>query len=365
MKKSILHDPKFFLYSLATDKKNGFIAGVIKLFLLILSLLYGIAVNLLILSSSSRKAVLKCKVISIGNITLGGTGKTMLVEYVSSFLKESGIKFAIISRGYKRTLSAVAKNQFSIAQMGDEPYMLWKKLKDVPVIVDSDRINAADKAINEYKVNGVLLDDAFQQWAIKKDLEVCVIDSLNPFGNGHLIPRGILREPLSSLKRADVFVLSKTNFCENLPALEQRLSRINSKALIVKSTHEYCGFYKINQHQLDFEMEFLRDKKVALISGIGDPHSFEKTVNSLGIDYELSFRFMDHHNYTSDELRHIVNKSEEKGITYIITTEKDAVRISDLNEPVLTENFLVLKVKLKITDNEEKFHSRLLRVFSA
>ncbi len=177
-----------YLYNLATDKHKGFIAGVIKLFLFILSLLYGLIVSILILFSRLKPYRLNCKVISVGNITLGGTGKTSLVEYIARHLKQQGHKVAIISRGYKKKTKRYPLNAIRYEEMGDEPYMLYKNLGDIPVLVDSDRIRAARKAIKDYSADTVILDDAFQQWGIIKDLDIVTVDATNPLATAASSP---------------------------------------------------------------------------------------------------------------------------------------------------------------------------------
>ncbi|MDD4894009.1 MAG: tetraacyldisaccharide 4'-kinase, partial [Candidatus Omnitrophica bacterium] len=248
--------------------------------------------------------------------------------------------------------------------MGDEPYMLKMNLKDVPVIVDSDRIRAAKSAIQDYGVDTVILDDGMQQWRIKKDLEIVSIDSVLPFGNRHLIPRGILREPLSSLKRADVFVLTKTNLSPDVQSIKNFLGRINPRGLIAESVHNPVAFYKIDRTDDTVDINTFKGKYVALFSGIGEPGSFEDLINRLGIKAGMSFRFADHHNYTREDLDKIAKSSYNKGIDIIITTEKDAVRLNSRYLPHYNLQFYYLRIELKIKENEQEFHNRLLGLYS-
>ena len=343
-----------YLYNLATDKYNGFIARIIKSFLLILSLIYGLIVKILILFYRLFPSRINCKVISVGNITLGGTGKTSLVEYIAKYLKEKGHKVAILTRGYKRKINT----------MGDEPSMLAMNLKDVVVTVDTNRIMAAKKAIKDYSIDSVILDDGFQQWKIKKGLEIVTIDATNPFGNRYLLPRGILREPLSSLRRADIFVLTKTNLNPDIIDLKYFLEQINPKAIIFTAEHRPIGFYEINQNNVLLDRNTLKGKTVTLISGIGDPDSFENLIVSMGINIGLSFRFPDHYNYTQKDLAKISTASREKNIDTIVTTEKDAVRLYNLQLKTYNLQLLILRIELVITKDEEKFQHRLLSLYS-
>jgi len=371
---------KSYIYNLATDKSRGFFPGIMKLFLLILSFVYGLVVRILILFFHLFRYSPDCKVIGVGNITLGGTGKTSLVEFLARFLKGQGQAVAIISRGYKRkakvsALSAMPERQWfsggparqcfsggDYSSMGDEPYMLSKKLKGIPVIVEAQRKKGIKKAIKDYAVDTVILDDAFQQWGIRKDLELVTIDAANPFGNKCMIPRGILREPISSLKRADIFILTKTNLSANTASLKDTLRSINRRALIFESEHRPLVFYDIFRPEDLFATGSLKGKTAALFSGIGDPESFEKLILSLGIKIGLSFRFSDHHHYTGKDLQKIIQSSKRENIETIITTEKDAARICDLQLSTCSLRLLALRIELSIKD-EQRFNNRLLKLY--
>ncbi|MDD5167074.1 MAG: tetraacyldisaccharide 4'-kinase [Candidatus Omnitrophica bacterium] len=344
---------KYFLYNLATDKYRGFFAAIFKFFLLLLSFIYGLIVRVLIFFNRLAVCRLDCKVISVGNITLGGTGKTSLVEFITRYLKEKGRKVAVISRGYKR----------KAATMGDEPYMLSQKLGDVPVLVDPDRRRAAKQAEEKYGADTAILDDAFQQWRIKKDLEVVAIDATDPFGNRHLLPRGILREPLSSLKRADVFVLTKTNLNPDIQDIKDFLRQVNPQAEIFEAIHKPMDFYNLREPAKILKTDALKTKSVALFSGIGDPDSFQNLILSLGIDIGLSFEFPDHHNYTKEDLEKIVRGCRNKNIDTLVTTEKDAARLGALQLAAYNVQFFVLRIQLEIKD-EQRFYNRLLKLYS-
>lgn len=358
---SIIMNLRNYFYSLATDKTNDFIADVIKFFLFILSLFYGLGVRILIFSRSIRAHRLNCKVLSVGNITLGGTGKTPLVELIARHLKESGRKVAILSRGYKRKFTGYGLRLTGYEEMGDEPSMLQKNLGDVPVIVDADRVRGADKAIRDYRADTLILDDGLQQWKIKKDLEIVAIDAVNPLGNRHLLPRGILREPLSSLKRASIFVLTKTDLSPQTQTIKDFLSSINPQAQIVESVHRPMGFYLMHQPDKLLAIEALKGKTATLFCGIADPESFSETVVGLGINVGLFLRFPDHYAYRKKDLEDIVKKSKAKDVDAVITTEKDLARIppGSFSREI---NFFVLRIALQITSNEKEFIDRIQRI---
>ncbi|KPK98386.1 MAG: hypothetical protein AMJ95_04385 [Omnitrophica WOR_2 bacterium SM23_72] len=361
---------KRYLYNLATDQYKGFLAAILKFFLWILSLFYGLIVRILILLKQRNPHKLGCKVISVGNITLGGTGKTSLVEFIAEYLKKQGHQVAILSRGYKREtqnsclLGRQAGSQIQNYQtMGDEPYMLKIRLKNIPVIVDKDRARAARRAIEAFHVDTVILDDAFQQWKIARDLNVVTIDATRPFGNGQLLPRGILREPLSSLARADIFVLTKTNLTKDIALIKEELSRLNPDSAIFESSHEAVGFYGAFEDKRLLSPDSLRSKTATLFSGIGDPDSFENLIKALGLTVGLSYRFSDHHLYSKQDLDGIFKASRQKNIDTLITTEKDFVRMPPGDWQAQGLRLLILRISLAFKD-EQRFYHRLLKLYS-
>ena len=352
-----------YLYNLATDRQKGFIAFFIKILLFLLSVIYALFIRFLIFINWIFARKLHIRVVSVGNITLGGTGKTTLVEYICRFLKGRGKRVVILTRGYKRKMPGFKASDTGYEGMGDEPYMLSKNLGDIPVIVDADRLKSAKKAMNDFAADTVVLDDGFQQWKIKKDLEIVSIDATNPFGNRQMIPRGILREPLSSLRRADIFVLTKANLSKDVEAIRNYLASLNARALIVEAIHKPLGIYPLNNPSESLDICSLEGKTVALFSGIGDPESFEKLIQILGAKIGVSFKFRDHHDYTRKDLETIIQASRDKKIETIITTEKDASRLTWFTASDQVK-ILILPINLVITKEEERFRDRLLKLYT-
>ena len=358
-----------YLYRLATDREKGFAAGIIKFFLFILSLIYALLLKVIIFLRQHRCRVLEAKVFSIGNLTLGGTGKTILVEYISRYLKDRGHRVAVLTRGYKRRISRAPCTQDKIKtdelyqQMGDEPYMLSLKLGDIPIIVDADRVRGARRALKDSAVDTLVLDDGFQQWHIRKDLEIVTIDAQNPFGNRRIIPRGILREPLKNLSRADVFIITKTNFNPDTEGLKRFLKSLNSSALVFEAKHAPVSFFEFNRPQEPIDLDALRAKTVVLFCGIGDPDSFVNLISSLGINAGTCFIFPDHYHYTRQDIDKIIQAAKDKNIDTIVTTEKDMARVFGPCSGPQALRFLFLRIKLEI-NNEKEFHNRLLGVYS-
>lgn len=355
-----------YLKDLATDRRGGVFASVLKGVLWLLSLLYGAVIVVLSGIRSRNRAVLPVKIISVGNITWGGTGKTPLVRLIARMLKDDGRRTAVLTRGYGRSKRGNNTTSAPDASgMGDEPYMLWRKLQGVPVIVNGNRRAAAVEAQRVYGADTLLLDDGFQQWGLKKDLDIAVVDAACPFGNGCMIPRGILREPLSALRRAGIFVLTNTEAAADLHALKARLASLNPHAHIVAARHVPAGCSFLSDPSKQCTAEYLRARPVALVSAIGNPGSFRRTVDALQARVAAAFVFPDHHRYSPADMDMIRRECREQGIRVLVTTEKDAVKLAALAPWLAEFNCVVLDITLEIFENEEQFCRRLRGVYSA
>ena len=296
-----MFNPEEYLYNLVTYKIKGPLAVFLRGCLFVLSCFYGLVVVILAGCYRIRPVRFKAKVISVGNITLGGTGKTTFVGYLCGRLNLAVNNIAVLSRGYKRNT-----RRQGTQGLGDEPAMLQKKLPFVHVVVDKDRIKAAFRAIKDYAADTLILDDGLQQWRIYKDLEIVTIDAQNPFGNYRILPAGFLREPISALKRADIFVLTQVDCVIDTGDLVLKLKRINPGALIVESVHKPEGFSGVDKPGELLSLDLFKGKSVAILSGIGNPQGFQNTVCSLGINIADSFQFNDHHDYTQADLDNII-----------------------------------------------------------
>jgi tetraacyldisaccharide 4'-kinase len=346
-----------YLYLLANDQIGGVVASPVKFILFILSLVYfiGLKITTGLYSIGLLKSYRSpAKVISVGNITWGGTGKTPLVEMLADYLLPVGKKVAVIIRGYK-----------SFRNVGDEAFMLSEAL-GAPVLSGKNRVSSAKKARERLGVDTIILDDGFQHWRLKRDLDIVAVDSTNPFGNGFLIPRGILREPLSALRRADIFFLTRTDQNgQEIDGLRSRLSNLNRRALIVESVHQPVGFYDLWHRNQPFHPKDIKGR-VAFICSIGNPRAFAKTLSGLGLIPQLEFVFPDHHYYRPPEVREILASCHRQAIDILITTQKDEVRLRELlRGQEMDLKILVLKVKLVITKGQDEFFSRLSRLYSA
>ncbi|MEW6170939.1 MAG: tetraacyldisaccharide 4'-kinase [Candidatus Omnitrophota bacterium] len=345
---------KKYFYSLATDQKNNFFAIIIKVFLYIFSLIYGVIVffNVCFYKISIfRSYKLNCVVISVGNITWGGTGKTPFLIELSNYLKNEGHKIAILTRGYK-----------SYKNIGDETALLKNNLKDVLVISGKNRLKNALIALKEYSIDTIILDDGFQHYKIARDLDIVLLDSTNPFGNKNLIPRGILREPISSLKRAHIFLLTKVDLVNQVMELEKKLTKINPKAMILESRHAPIQIYDLKTNDT-LNLDILKNKNICSLSAVASPESFTKTLENLKAKIILDFSFLDHHEYSLKEIENIIKECRNKNIDTIVTTQKDAIKLKDFNLDLSNIKIFVLKIKLEITENKEKLYDELLSLY--
>jgi len=332
------------------------LAGVL---LIPFSWLYGMACGLRLLFYRHgwlKQERLNARVISVGNVTVGGTGKTPLVIYLAQKLCERNHKVAILTRGYKREKSGMVeitqdtKKRIGWEDVGDEPYLLARRLPGVPIMVYKRRTVSGKRAMENHGSEVLLLDDGFQHLKLKRDLDVVVIDSVNPFGNGRLLPAGILREPLSSLKRADVFVLTKTDQTSNQDELIGALRAQNPGAPVVQSVYRISGLEDLFGRS-PVDPEDLRNGKALIFSGIGNPLSFERTVEQLSVRILAHRIFPDHFAYREKDLESLILQAQDEGADFIITTEKDSVRIPLVKRPGIS--LCVLKIDLRIESGQE------------
>ncbi|MBI4368556.1 MAG: tetraacyldisaccharide 4'-kinase [Candidatus Omnitrophica bacterium] len=291
-----------------------------------------------------KKHALSCPVISVGNLTWGGTGKTPIVEYVARFYLNRRNAPLILARGYGQ----------------DESKMLSRQLPDAQFGIGKDRYQAARKVLAMRSVDVAILDDGFQHWSIRRDLDVVLVNALNPFGNGSVIPRGILREPLGGLKRASLVILTDVNLTprKELENLKAKIRTVSPKVEFVEACREALYFYRPGSRDR-ISTNRIQGERVTSFSGIGTPRSFQMLLNQLGIKTVRNFEFPDHHFYNDRELKEMLAVKESSESEEIITTEKDFFRCEQAMRRIL--NPLVLKARLRLTNGEGVFHQYLSR----
>lgn len=348
---------KGYFYDVATDRNQGLIPAFIRILLRGASVLYKFGVSFIRMCFGFgllRTHRLQQKVISIGNITLGGVGKTPLVELIACYLRDHKLKPAILMRGYmdEGFNSRRCKNS-------DEALMLRRSLSDVPVLVGCNRVQRAQEASKDEPIDVFLLDDGLQYWHLYRDLEIIALDSTNPFGNGYLIPRGILREPLNALARANMFVLTKTNFGqENLVCIREQLKKINPASPIIETTHQPVSLTDLTATSSLKDLTFVRGKSAAAFCGIGDPRCFEHTLLSLDVDLRKMIAFMDHYVYQQKDINKICSICHKEGLEILLTTQKDSAKIEGYLDLFTNEGIMVLslKIKVEIVKGKDEFY---------
>ncbi len=373
-----------FVLEVIFEERRGARAAIMRAFLFGGSKLFQVAVKArrwLYNVRIFRDSTLGVQVIAIGNLTVGGTGKTPVVEKFARELRDAGRNVAILSRGYRskptplhkslldrllfrrestppRVVSDGKSLLLDSEMAGDEPHMLASNLKDVVVLVDKDRVKSGRYAIEKFGCDTLLLDDGFQYWHLQgRRHDVVLVDRQQPFGNEHLLPRGTLREPPSHLARANTIFITKSD--GKTAELRARIAQLNPTAAIIECVHHPLYLEDVfsgQRHQLDV----LKGRKVASFSGIAQPESFEQSLVKLGADLVYSKRFADHHRFTQQEILNAINRGKKRQAELIITTQKDAVRFPKLDRRDLP--ILFMRVEIQIVSGADDFRDCVRKI---
>lgn len=258
-------------------------------------------------------------VVSVGNLTLGGTGKSPMVRWLARWFADRGVRVASVSRGYGA----------KAGEANDEARELQQSLPDVPHVQNPDRVAAARKAIAQFGAQLIVLDDGFQHRRIGRDLDIVLLDALEPFGFGHVFPRGMLREPAEGLRRADVVVLSRADLlgADDRAALWQTVHRYAPQAITAEAIHAPRTL--VSAGGVEMSLESVRDQPVAAFCGVGNPAGFRHTLEICGCRVVGFREFPDHHHYTPADLDALSAWAAEIGATAVVCTGKDLVKLSD------------------------------------
>ena len=335
---------QIYLVKLVHGEEPGILAVLLLGLLRFLSAIYAVGVSIklnLYKYGILEQHKLDCQVISLGNITVGGTGKTPTAQRLASIIQDMGYRVVILNRGYRAgwegqvgLVSDGQKIYMTADEAGDEAYLLAKSLPGIPVVIGRNRILTGQYAVEKLKAEVIILDDGYQHWQLARDLDIVLIDALNVFGNNFMLPRGTLREPLSNLARAQAFLLTKVDQSTDdaKDIIHGTLARYNDKALVVESIHKPKCFVEIEEwykelRTAEVALEIIRDQKVVAISAIGNPSSFEQTLLDIGTAEVSGVRYADHHDYSMLEMQEILQRGVDEKAFALITTEKDAVKI--------------------------------------
>ena len=355
---------KLYMLSVMNDKRKTVDGRIVGAVLSMFSFAYFIILKCVYFFYSAgilRPAKVSAKVISVGNITLGGTGKTPFVIMLAEKARDMGKNVAVLTRGYG----------------ADESHLLAVRLEGIRVITGADRAANARRAIGKFRADCIILDDGFQHHRLKRDLDIVLIDATSPFDNMRLFPRGVLREPLSRLRNADIAVLTKSDMgSSNKPAIYAELNKIKSNIAISESFYKAGEFKKVLSGDIQ-PPSYIKGKRVALVAGIANPEYFEWMVKNLGADVVKCFYYADHHAYTKDNISDIVKICSGGDLNIIITTEKDVMRVKGSNSGTLAGLFaelpvaerknmelFTLSIDFKISKNEEAVVAGLHSLFN-
>jgi len=333
-----------YLYKLIHGERQGPLAALLLGILRLSSFIYELGVNIklgLYKAGLLQQHRLACRVISLGNITVGGTGKTPTAQRLAAIIRDMGHRVVILNRGYRAgwrgqvgLVSDGRRIYMSVSEAGDEAFLLAKNLPGVAVVIGKNRTVTGDYAVANLKADFIILDDGYQHWQLARDLDVVLIDSINVFGNNFLLPRGTLREPLTHLDRADAFLLTRADQASDdvRDVIRETLGRYNDRALVVESVHSPRCFIEIEEwykgvRPETIALEAIRGQKVLAFSALGNPTSFEQSIANLGAELVEAVRYPDHHDYTMAEMQHIMLQAVDREVYALVTSEKDAVKI--------------------------------------
>ena len=374
-----------FAVDVVYGRRKGLGAALLGAFLLVLSKIFEVLVRLrlwLYRHRLFRDTPLGCKVVVVGNLTVGGTGKTPVVLKMAQVLASRGRKVAILSRGYKGASDSMAKRFWRWLtqgsrpdpvvvsdgktilvgpdEAGDEPYMLACNLlkEGVVVIVDRNRVEGGRFALRRFGVDTILLDDGLQYLPLRGQINLLLVDSRDPFGNGCLLPRGILREPVANLSRASYVFVTKSSGPPSAE-LTALIRKHNPQAEIISCAHQAVELMEVDGPGR-YPMESLKGRRVACFSGIATPERFEETLLAQGAVLVARRRFLDHHAFNDEDLDEVLDQALRAKAEMIITTEKDAVRLQGRFRPPVPLAFVRLDVQ--ILGDAEGFNTAVERI---
>lgn len=367
-----------YLFQIAYGPDTTFAGWLLLGVLRIASYLYefGVSFKLYLYKAGFvKQEKLDCCVISIGNITVGGTGKTPTAQKLAMQIKEMGYRVVILNRGYRshwnRNIGVVSNGEkifMTAHEAGDEAYLMAKTLPGIPVIIGKNRAVTGKYAVEKMNAEVIIMDDGFQHWRLHRNLDIVLVDTLNMFGNGCVLPRGVLREPLENLARGDLFILTKTDQSSKLSQMQLRkaISKYNASAPIVESVHNPKNFVEIAEWYKGITnhvktLDEMRNQNVMVFSAIGNPSSFEQTLSSIGVNILEAVRYPDHHDYGMLEMQYISERADSLNAVAMIATSKDAVKIP--TEFIYSERKIplyILNMEICITEGDEQCNAKVV-----
>lgn len=345
-----------YLEKVVLGEDRGLASWLIRALLWPLSVIYrvGLWAYLSVYRIGLRKRCrLGVPVISVGNLTFGGTGKTPAVQTLCRMLAEQGRRVVVLSRGHGGSArgAVIASDGENIlsdsAESGDEPILLARTLPGVPVIVGKDRRESGRLACKRFNPDVIVLDDGLQYWQLHRDLDIVVLDAKRPFGSGFVMPMGDLREPISGLQRAGIVLLSNADSLSHYSAIANPISKLAPSAQLFRATREPVSFRSVESGECH-DASWIEDRKILAFCGIGRPASFFEMLSKLGALVEANISFGDHYRLTKSDITRIIDEAREMETDVVVTTEKDIARLGD---GVSIPNLHTLAIRLEIEDS--------------
>lgn len=330
-----------------SGQKNGIVHKILRGLFAFISWFYktGVKIRNFLFDHKIRKPKeLKTKVISIGNITTGGTGKTPMVMWLCNYISEKGLKPGVLTRGYKAVKG----------KLTDEPAILTKGCSNAKVVVDSNRYQGGKKAISEFGCDVIVMDDGFQHRQLKRDLDIVTIDATCPFGYNKMLPAGLLREPKSAIKRAQAVVITRFDQAgiERIDETVKQIKRINPDAVVAKASHKPIDAVVLkNKH---ISIEELKEKRIFAFCGIGNPDAFLAMLKDMNLNVVGSKIYNDHHNFTQTDIQYIYETARYLEADVILSTQKDWVKTALLSTSEKDADFAYLAIEIDFASGREE-----------
>ncbi|MCY4402535.1 MAG: tetraacyldisaccharide 4'-kinase [Candidatus Poribacteria bacterium] len=360
---------KRLLYTFITTKQSGVIPNLFRILLMPLCWLYRSIVsirNYCYNVGIRKQKKLPCTVISVGNIVVGGTGKTPAAATIARMLQKKGKRVAILLRGYKRRstkkvlfVSDGENHLCTREESGDEADMLARQIINVPIVVGKQRYQTGKAALDRFNSEILILDDSFQHRQLARDLDIITIDATRPYGTNALLPIGSLREPKAAVQRADIILLTRTDAIDiQIQNLRKQLKSLAPNTLILESVHQPTSLSPLNNKDKHstIPLQDLKGKRILAVCGIGNPTAFVATIEKFHPEIVELFAFPDHHVYTESDIQNIHEQMKRCNTEWIITTQKDEQKLADHTTEL---PILVLAVELVITNGENVLLDKL------
>jgi tetraacyldisaccharide 4'-kinase len=318
-----------------------------------------------------REVSLPVPVISIGNLTVGGTGKTGLALSLAKLLQKNGVQPALLNYGYRAShdkgpavVSDGERLLLNAEEAGDEAVLLGKSLPGVPVLIGKRRVESGALALQQFSPDALILDDGFQYWRLARDLDLVLINATEPWGYNALLPRGLLREHPATLKRASAIILTHASRVtpERLRALKADIKRLAPQAPIFEANYAPQRLKSLGSEGT-IGLEAIKQARIGVLTALGSPADFEQSVAQLAPQEIVPYRYPDHHHYRVEEIQQTLHDAAERGLDFLVTTAKDAVKLECLNMEGLSPPIYVMESELQALPADE-FEKWILRRFA-